>query len=458
MKLNSSNKYRMNRAGLFLRKNVLSGRFFVRNTIIALIFATVVGTPIIVLGNNTGDKKATVEASEPVFEVNLSETEMIDENSLSVVKNRIGAEASVKLSFKTETLLAGTEFDFNGKFITKVSSLNIRENADENSEIVGRLFEGAYGTILGEEGDWTKISSGSVTGYVKTEYILKDKEAVKIANDYKVKIATVSESSVRVRDEGSTDSDVIYYASLNEAFPVNADLTNDQWVNIRLADSTYGYISSEFVSVKEGFAEAIPVSRLEDLDRIKEDNLREKVKEEEASNSENSDNDSSYSESENTSSSDNSSSSSDNSSSSDKSSSSSSSNEVSQGTTTEEAVNVDVSDRYLLAAIVYAESGGEPYEGQLAVANVVLNRLRTGYYGNTLSDVIYAPYQFSATSTSAFQNALTTGGSSTSLAAADAALAGTNNIGSLKNFRPTWYIDVSTIEGSYTIINNHVFF
>ena len=451
MKLNSSNKYRMNRAGLFLRKNVLSGRFFVRNTIIALIFATVVGTPIIVLGNNTGDKKATVEASEPVFEVNLSEAEMIDENSLSVVKNRIGAEASVKLSFKTETLLAGTEFDFNGKFITKVSSLNIRENADENSEIVGRLFEGAYGTILGEEGDWTKISSGSVTGYVKTEYILKDKEAVKIANDYKVKIATVSESSVRVRDEGSTDSDVIYYASLNEAFPVNADLTNDQWVNIRLADSTYGYISSEFVSVKEGFAEAIPVSRLEDLDRIKEDNLREKVKEEEALNSENSDNDSSYSESENTSSSDNSSSS-------DKSSSSSSSNEVSQGTTTEEAVNVDVSDRYLLAAIVYAESGGEPYEGQLAVANVVLNRLRTGYYGNTLSDVIYAPYQFSATSTSAFQNALTTGGSSTSLAAADAALAGTNNIGSLKNFRPTWYIDVSTIEGSYTIINNHVFF
>ncbi len=451
MKLNSSNKYRMNRAGLFLRKNVFSGRFFVRNTIIALIFATVVGTPIIVLGNNTGDKQATVEASEPVYEINISEADMIDENSLTVIKSRIDAEASVKLSSKSETLLAGTEFDFNGKFITKVSSLNIRENADENSEIVGRLFEGAYGTILGEEGEWTKISSGTVTGYVKTEYILKDKEAVKIANDYKVKIATVSEAEVRVREEGSTDSDVIYYATLNEAFPVNADLTNDQWINIRLADSTYGYISSEFVSVKEGFAEAIPVSRLEDLDRIKEDNLREKVKEEEASNSENSDNDSSYSESENTSSSDNSSSS-------DKSSSSSSSNEVSQGTTTEEAVNVDVSDRYLLAAIVYAESGGEPYEGQLAVANVVLNRLRTGYYGNTLSDVIYAPYQFSATSTSAFQNALTTGGSSTSLAAVDAALAGTNNIGSLKNFRPTWYIDVSTIEGSYTIINNHVFF
>lgn len=449
MKLNSSNKYRMNRASLFLRKNVLSGRFFVRNTIIALIFATVIGTPIIVLGNNTGDKQATVEASEPIFEINLSEADMIDENSLMIIKNRIDAEASVKLSSKSETLLAGTEFDFNGKFITKVSSLNIRENADEDSEIVGRLFEGAYGTILGEEGEWTKIQSGSVTGYVKTEYILKDKEAVKIANDYKVKIATVSETEVRVREEGSTDSDVIYYATLNESFPINADLTNDQWINIRLADSTYGYISSDFVSVKEGFAEAIPVSRLEELDKIKEDNLREKAKEAEASEAESS--------SENTSSSD---SYSDNSSSSDSvdSSSSSSSNEVSQGTTTEEAVNVDVSDRYLLAAIVYAESGGEPYEGQLAVANVVLNRLRSGYYGNTLSDVIYAPYQFSATDTSAFRNALTTGGSSTSLAAADAALAGTNNIGSLKNFRPTWYIDVSSIEGTYTIINNHVFF
>ena len=98
MKLNSSNKYRMNRAGLFLRKNVFSGRFFVRNTIIALIFATVVGTPIIVLGNNTGDKQATVEASEPVYEINISEADMIDENSLTVIKSRIDAEASVKLS------------------------------------------------------------------------------------------------------------------------------------------------------------------------------------------------------------------------------------------------------------------------------------------------------------------------------------------------------------------------
>ena len=54
-----------------------------------------------------------------------------------------------------------------------------------------------------------------------------------------------------------------------------------------------------------------------------------------------------------------------------------------------------VGEEELLAAIIYCEAGGEPYEGQLAVGSVVLNRVNNSRFPNSITDVIYAPKQFS---------------------------------------------------------------
>ena len=51
-------------------------------------------------------------------------------------------------------------------------SLNIREEASEESEIVGKLYAGCIGSLLEKKDGWTKIASGSVVGYVKDEYVL----------------------------------------------------------------------------------------------------------------------------------------------------------------------------------------------------------------------------------------------------------------------------------------------
>ena len=51
-------------------------------------------------------------------------------------------------------------------------------------------------------------------------------------------------------------------------------------------------------------------------------------------------------------------------------------------------------DEELLARIVYLEARGEPDEGQQAVVQVILNRLDNGYWGDSFSEVIYAPGQF----------------------------------------------------------------
>lgn len=47
------------------------------------------------------------------------------------------------------------------------------------------------------------------------------------------------------------------------------------------------------------------------------------------------------------------------------------------------------SDLYLLGAIIQCEADGEPYEGKLAVGSVVMNRVRSSYFPNTVSGVIY---------------------------------------------------------------------
>lgn len=54
------------------------------------------------------------------------------------------------------------------------------------------------------------------------------------------------------------------------------------------------------------------------------------------------------------------------------------------------------SDVYLLAKCIYAESRGEPYLGQVAVGAVVLNRVRSSSFPNSISGVIYQPYAFTA--------------------------------------------------------------
>lgn len=75
--------------------------------------------------------------------------------------------------------------------------------------------------------------------------------------------------------------------------------------------------------------------------------------------------------------------------------------EIKQGT----PVNANDSELDMLAKIIWAEARGEPYEGKLAVGAVVLNRVKSPKFPNTIKDVIYAPNQFSPVSSGQFAKA-----------------------------------------------------
>ncbi len=110
-------------------------------------------------------------------------------------------------------------------------------------------------------------------------------------------------------------------------------------------------------------------------------------------------------------------------------------------------------DRYLLANLIYCEAGGEPYAGQLAVGAVVINRVLSGVYPDTVTGVIYQNKQFSPAGSGRLALALAENRATASCyKAADEAMAGQTNVGNCVYFR-------TPIEGLSGIsIGGHIFY
>lgn len=93
-------------------------------------------------------------------------------------------------------------------------------------------------------------------------------------------------------------------------------------------------------------------------------------------------------------------------------------------------------DRYLLANLIYCEAGGEPYAGQVAVGAVVINRVLSSRFPDTVVGVIYQKRQFSPVGSGRLELALARNKATESCyKAADEAMAGLSNVGNCVFFR-----------------------
>lgn len=99
-------------------------------------------------------------------------------------------------------------------------------------------------------------------------------------------------------------------------------------------------------------------------------------------------------------------------------------------------VTFEEGDRYLLANLIYCEAGGEPYEGQVAVGAVVINRVLSSRYPQTVTGVIYQRSQFAPVGDGHLASALANNKATASCyQAADVAMGGTTNVGNCLYFR-----------------------
>ena len=271
-------------------------------------------------------------------------------------------------------------------------ALKLRSEANENAEKVGKLYKDCGGTILERKDGWTRLQSGNVIGWAKDEYLLFGDDAEALANSVGKMVAYMNDA-LRVRKEPDKSAEVLGILPKGEMVEVISD-GDDGWVCIDF-EGTDGYVMEEYVTLD------FLIDTGETMEEIK---VREEAEKE-------------------------------------------AKRHVNYGEYT-----TDADTTMLLAALIQCEAGGESYEGKVAVGAVVMNRVRSSAYPDTIHSVIYASGQFTPAMSGKLNRVLESGKISDScIKAAEEALSGVSNVGDLTHFRRN-----NGREG--LVIGNHVFY
>ncbi len=380
------------------------------------------------------DNKKT-EADTAIASIEAENTESaaaeVEEVSNDIVKKAVEETTTAKKVEEKATEETTTKKEYNGayknKFMVNLNSeyLNIRAKADANAEVIGKLYVGAGGDVLKKGKNWTKISSGTVKGYVSTEYLLFDEDAEKKAKECGTLVVTITADSLRVRKEPSTEAGIYGTVANGETYTGLGKKNGFIAISFEGND---GYISADYVTTELTINKAVSIEEEQEAIRQEQERLEQERLENERKAQEEADAIA-------------------------KATAESKFVETVKGS----AYNVSEEDAYLLACVVAAESGYECYEGQLAVANIVLNRLKSGVFGSTMKDVLYASGQFTVVSSQRFADVRTNGPNETSIKAAKDALSGTNNVPGFTSFCASWAANYSRYT-EYTIVGNQVFY
>lgn len=307
--------------------------------------------------------------------------------------------------------------EFSGKFVVNTEPYLEIYSADSiESEVAGKIYPASGGVVEEWGPEWTKVSSGNVTGYISTKDISIGYDAEKLAKEIGHHKVTVTADSLNIRQEANTDSEVLMTAIQSDSFPVVE--TGEEWTRIDYG-SGEGFVASEYVEESIELDEAISIAE-EEAAAMEEmtASAAETETNEEMSDAKNS-------------------------------------GKSADSVAASSPVSAGSDEAYLLACMVYVESGAESYEGQLAVANVILNRVRDPRFDNTIAGVIYAPGQFPGAHNGVLDNVLASGPSESCIRAANEALAGVNNIGAYYYFNG--YVDTSSVS-EYLVIGGHTFY
>ena len=130
--------------------------------------------------------------------------------------------------------------------IVQVSGyVNIRETPDMKGNIIGKLSGDGACEVLGEEGEWSHITSGGIEGYISSQYLVTGDEAKELAKGLVKKRAIImtENDNLNIRSEASKDAQIVGQALPAERYEVLSE--EDGWIQIN-----GGYISADYCEVK----------------------------------------------------------------------------------------------------------------------------------------------------------------------------------------------------------------
>lgn len=341
------------------------------------------------------EEATTAEDEEPMLTIE-EETEAGNvtddavEDAVEATSVEQEAEASVEeVSVNT---LSEEEMEWMDSLITDISvALNVRAEGSEEAELVGKLYPGDRATVVEQGIEWSKITSGNVEGYVKNSYCVFGLDALAYAKENCEIVAVSKTNGLRVRKEQNTESDIITTIGEGEQLSVDKGAAvTAGWVAVRYNSNTY-YVSSEYVSLTIKTGKGVTIAEIEAAQKAAEEEAAKKA--------------------------------------------AASGQRSSNGTKSGKSLAAEADEVTLLAALIQCEVGGLSYDCHLAVGAVVVNRVKSGLYPDSVYDVIYQKGQFTPASSGALDKVLKKGPSKTAKKAAEAALDGDDNTEGAKYFK-----------------------
>ena len=175
--------------------------------------------------------------------------------------------------------LSEEEESFKNLVIAKVNNyVNVRDLPSEEGNIVGKLYDKSVGTFIEEVDGWYKISSGSVEGYVKGEFCVTGDDAVEYAKEVGTRIATVTTTTLKVRQEPGLDAVVLGLVPIEDELIVTEEL--EGWVKVNIEEGD-GYVSADYVTLSTEFVKAESIE--EEKARLAKEEAARKAAQEAAS-------------------------------------------------------------------------------------------------------------------------------------------------------------------------------
>jgi cell wall-associated NlpC family hydrolase len=213
----------------------------------------------------------------PVVASEYSDTEASSDDGIAVLSEEASDSEAVSEEAAEEATgeVVSAFDDYSNIAVAQVSNcLNIRAEANEDAEVLGKIYNDSIATVLGEENGWYYITSGSVTGYAKAEYlVVGDAELIKSVCR---RVATVTTAVLRVREEPNTDSNILTQIPEDDDLTV-LDESLDGWIAVSVEEGV-GYVSSDYVILSTEYE--VAESKEEEAARLaKEEKARQEAAE-----------------------------------------------------------------------------------------------------------------------------------------------------------------------------------
>lgn len=302
----------------------------------------------------SSDEEEISDEEEQAGDTDTDEEDADEEEPADDTEDTESEDTEPEEEEEPEVLLAMADVD---------SVLNVRAEADADSEQVGVLYKDTGGKVLEQKDGWSKIESGELVGWAMDDYLVFGDEVKQRADESGNMVATISTDSLRVREEPNSLATILGYVSNDDVLTVAA-MGDNGWVEITYNDTT-GYINGDYLTVEPMLASGDTVEAIQEKEEAKKQAEREEA-EKRAS-------------------------------------------EAGFEMTLVESYEGTISDMELLATIIYCEAGNQSHEGKVAVGNVVINRVNSGSFPNTFEAVIRAPRQFSPVASGKFDRMLGSG-------------------------------------------------